>query len=346
MNKCCKKIISLLLLGLLTIQITACGNKEEELCAFYASSDNVVNTDIGEYVIGKTTPLFTENKVCYVTDDMLSTDENVVCAASLLIDVTNNKFIQGENIYKKVYPASITKLLTAYLIIKYGNLEDMYTITADNCGITEAGAQLIGFKKGDVISISDLIYCLLVYSGNDSGVALAEYLCGSEEAFCVKMNEEAKILGLSGTHFTNPHGLHDTEHYTTAYDMYILLSKCMESEFFRKVSQTDNYEFSVKQEDGQYRSIHFSTTNKYKLGAYELPQGITILGAKTGNTLAAGPCLIQYISDADGNEYVAAVFGAKNKDILYDNMTYLMNKVSSAHSNTPDTNDNSEQSED
>ncbi|MDD6102967.1 MAG: serine hydrolase [Clostridiales bacterium] len=340
MKKTTHKSIYLLLVFTLFLQLTGCASKENELYGHYASSDNVVNTDIGEYVIGKTSALLTENKLCYISSDELVEDENIKCKAALLIDVTNNRLIQGQDIYKKIYPASLTKLLTAYVVLKNGNMEEEYTIKQDNCGIYEAGAQLIGFKKGDVVKVSDLLYCLLVYSGNDSAVALADYISGGEDKFCELMNEEAKKLGLSGTHFTNSHGLHDTEHYTTAYDMYILLNKCMENEMFRKVSQTVDYEFSIRHENGEYTNKSLSTTNRFKKGLCEVPEGLTILGGKTGNTLAAGPCLIQYFSDSDGNEYIAAIFGAENIPVLYEKMTYLMNKVNKSASTDATDNDN------
>lgn len=323
-----KKFIALLLIISTIFIMVGCGSKKSDLYAFYSSVDNVVNVDIGEYVNSQQVPLLTENNVVYVTDDMLQADPNLNIKAAILVDITNNKLIHGQDIYKHIYPASITKLMTAYLLFKYGNMDEMYTIKEDNCGITEEGAQLVEFKKGDVVTVGDLAYCLLVYSGNDAAVAISEYIAGSEAAFVEKMNEEAHKIGLSDTHFTNPHGLHDKEHYTSAYDMYILFNKCMEFEHFRRVTQVLDYEVSIRQADGEYRIFSLSSTNQFKLGRYEVPEGLTILGGKTGNTVAAGPCLIQYFSDMDGNEYIAALFGAKTAGDLYNQMQYYMCKVS------------------
>ena len=239
-----KRLISVVLTGIMILSLCSCGKKEADLYALYSDDTNVVNTDIGEYVIGQTMPLLTESKICIIDPSEQSEDEKLDCKAAIVVDVTNNKFIRGQNIYDSVYPASVTKLLTALLIFKYGNLDDFYTVKEDNCGITEAGAQLMGFKKGDVIQIKDLLYCLLLYSGNDSASALADYLCGGDAAFAEKMNEEAKKLGCSGTHFTNPHGLHDKNHYTTAYDQYMILRHLMDYELFVTISSTVDYEFT------------------------------------------------------------------------------------------------------
>lgn len=315
------------MISIMILSLTACGSSEDELVALYSSSDSVVNTDIGEFIIGQTVPLLTEEKLCYVTEDQLVADSELSCAAAILIDVTHNKFIQGQDIFKKVYPASITKLLTAYVVLKYGNIDDEYTIKENDCGITEEGAQLIGFKKGDVVKVKDLLYCLLVYSGNDAGVALAEYISGDVETFCDLMNNEAKRMGCNNTHYVNPHGLHNEDHYTCAYDVYIILSSCMEYDIFREITQTDDYEFSHLNAQGEYETVSFSTTNKFKTGRYPLPEGITILATKTGTTYSAGSCLVQYISDAEGNEYIAGIWGTQSSDSLYSQMTYLMEKV-------------------
>ncbi len=327
MKKFFKSAICLTLVSALLFNSTGCKTAEDELVAFYSSDDSVVNTDIGQFVIGQTAPLLTEGRLCYITNDQLQADPNLNCNAAILVDMTTNELIQAQNIYNKIYPASITKLLTAYVVFKYGNLDDEITITEDDCGITESGAQLIGFKKGDVIKVSDLLYCLLVYSGNDSATALAQYISGSDDAFSELMNEEAKNLGCNNTHYTNPHGLHDENHYTCAYDVYIVLEACMQYELFRTISQTVDYEFTHKTADGSYATKSFSTTNKFKLGNYELPAGITILGGKTGNTYAAGTNLIMVISNEAGEEYVVGLFGEADSESLYTQMTYLINKV-------------------
>ena len=118
-----------------------------------------------------------------------------------------------------MYPASITKVMTSLIAIKYGNLEDQVTVTEDAV-ISESGATLCGIKPGDTLTLEQLLYGLMLPSGNDAGAAIAIHMAGSIDAFADMMNEEAKRLGATDTHFMNPHGLHDEDHYTTAYDLY------------------------------------------------------------------------------------------------------------------------------
>ena len=323
-----KRITAILLSLILLLQVSGCSKPEDELYAFYSDDDNLISSDIGEYIEGRSASFLTEGSLCYVKPEEMSDDENLKNKATLVINITKNELVYAKDCFKQVYPASITKLLTTLVILENGKLDEYYTVKQDNCGITEEGAQLMGFKAGDVIKVEDLLYCLLLYSGNDAAAALADYLCQSETDFCRLMNEMAISLGCIGTHYTNPHGLHDSDHYTTAYDEYVILKKCLEYDIFRKISELTEYDFSYKTGEGGFRNLTVKTTNKYKLGIYEVPEGVTIIAGKTGNTYAAGPCLIQCVRNKDNEEFIIAIFGAKDNKDLYTQMTYLMNKVS------------------
>ena len=151
-----------------------------------------------------------------------NSDSVMTAGASLIVNDTTDEMLFSRNIYKKMYPASITKIVTALVTLKHANLDDMVTVSHNAANITEYGATLCGFKEGDRIKLKRLLYSLLIHSGNDAGIAIAEHVAGSEEAFADMMNQEMKDLGASGSHFTNAHGLHDEKHYTTAYDMYLV----------------------------------------------------------------------------------------------------------------------------
>ena len=329
MKKHSRKIL-LLLIALLMLALCSCSSKEDELYALYSKPDNVVNTDVGEYIIGQTAPLFTEGKYCFVKTTDYSSDAKIKNKAALVINITDNKLVYANDCFEKVYPASVTKLMTALVILKYGNIDDKYEVKEDNCGIIEEGAQLMGFKKGDVLTVRDLLYCLLLYSGNDAAEALADYYSGSNSEFCKIMNEEALKLGCIGTHYTNPHGLHDEDHYTTAYAEYVILSKCLEYELFREITQNATVEISYLNAEGQPQTMSVVTTNSFKLGEYAIPEGMTIIGGKTGNTYAAGACLIQAVKTSDEKEYIIGFFGAENNDYLYEQMSYEMYKLEEA----------------
>ena len=169
----------------------------------------------------KTEIHFLYEDICFAKNNVSTgNDYAFSCVSAACYDITDNKVIFSKDVYNKVYPASTTKLLTAYIAMKYLDLDSEILITEDNCGITTPGAQLCGFKAGDRLTVRDMLYCLLIYSGNDAAEALALAVSGSEKDFADLMNEEAKKLGAIDTHFTNPHGLHDIKHFTTAYDIF------------------------------------------------------------------------------------------------------------------------------
>lgn len=142
--------------------------------------------------------------------------------------------VYGFRLYDKLYPASTTKIMTAYLALKYGNLDDIVTVSehATDFNWDEVTS---GLRTGDQVSLYDLVCGLMLRSGNDCGTAIAEHISGSEEAFAELMNREARALGATGTHFTNPHGLHDENHYTTAYDLYLIFNACLKDERFVEI---------------------------------------------------------------------------------------------------------------
>lgn len=157
-----------------------------------------------------------------------------------LFNVTDKQVLYAKNIFQQVEPASITKLLTALVALKYGNLDDQVTVSR-NVIITEYGAKMCGFWPGDVITLRDAMYGLLVYSGNDAGVVIAEHIAGSVEAFAELMNKEARAIGATQTHFVNPHGLTAEGHVTTAYDLYLIFSELLQYPEFLEIIQTRLY---------------------------------------------------------------------------------------------------------
>lgn len=159
------------------------------------------------------------------------TDEPALHAAGLF-NLNERSVEYGYRLYDKLYPASTTKLMTAYLALKYGKLEDMVTVTDSVTGFA-IDEVVCGLYPGGQVKLYDLLCGLLLKSGNDCGVAIAEYISGSVEAFAELMNEEAKELGATGTHFVNPHGLHEDDHYTTAYDLYLIFNACIQNDTFK-----------------------------------------------------------------------------------------------------------------
>ena len=240
-----------------------------------------------------------------------------------LFDATSAETIYAKNVHKRMNPASLTKVMTAYLALKYGHLEDTLT-ASENVLITEKGAQLLGLKEGDKMTLEAALHALLLYSANDSAVLIAEYLSGSVESFALVMTEEAKKLGATNTNFTNPHGLTDEEHYTTAYDLYLIFNAAMQYEEFRKIINTSEYKGTYKDKDGNAKNIEINTTNGYLTKDKTAPENVSVIGGKTGTTSAAGSCLILLSNNTNGHTYVSVILNSADHTTLYEDMTSLL----------------------
>ncbi|MBQ0000089.1 MAG: D-alanyl-D-alanine carboxypeptidase [Clostridiales bacterium] len=241
----------------------------------------------------------------------------------LLFDMGNKEVLYAHGGFEKVYPASITKIMTGMLALKYGNLSDTIVITEEHLRLEEA-SQVCGFRPGDVVTLEQLLNALLVYSGNDAAAAIAEHVGGTTENFVKMMNQYAAELGCTGTHFMNPHGLHDENHYTTCYDIYLMLKEALNYPQFIAISKQPYYTMYFTRGDGSEKSIYLEATDHYLTGAANTPKGVSVLGGKTGTTSLAGNCLALLCQDAYGKPYCSIVMGAKTKDVLYEQMNSLL----------------------
>lgn len=265
------------------------------------------------------------NDLCIIPKSKnISTDAAITANSALLINDTKNKVLYAQDIYSKQYPASVTKIATALLALKYADLSDTVTISYNASHITEYGARLCGFEEGDQISMRNLLYCLLIYSGNDAGTAIAEHISGSEQAFAEKMNEEIILLGASGTHFVNSHGLHDDEHYTTSYDLYLIFHELLNYRVFKKIIRQTEYTVKWKSSQNQEKSLLIRSTDQYLTGGAAVPEGLKVLGGKTGTTINAGSCLILYSRDKKKQDYISVILKADSSYSLYRQMSHLL----------------------
>ena len=243
--------------------------------------------------------------------------------AAGLFDLEADSVLCGYKLYDRLYPASTTKIMTALIALKYGNLDDEVTVSA-NATDFNWDEVTSGLRTGDKVTLHDLICGLLLHSGNDCGTAIAEHIAGSEEAFAEMMNEEAAALGATGTHFVNPHGLHDENHYTTAYDLYLIFNECIKDERFVEIISMDSYEGTLTGADGTVRKETWTPTQAYGAGEATEPEGIRVLGGKTGTTQQAGNCVILYDEDLSDHPYISVIMGADGATRLYDQMNMLM----------------------
>ena len=241
---------------------------------------------------------------------------------ALLFNVEDNEVLYSEKVHDKLYPASTTKIMTTYVALKYGDLESTATVSKNTVSVP-ADSSSAGLRLGDRLTLQDLLYGLMLPSGNDSAIAIAEQVSGSVEKFVELMNEEARKLGATNTHFVNPHGYHDKEHYTTAYDLYLMLNACIKDERFIDIISSKKWSTVITQKDGSTRAVTWNQSNRFINGNRETPHGITMIGGKTGTTYEAGYCLTQYGKDSKDTPYISMIMGATSSRNLYDNMTFL-----------------------
>lgn len=270
-------------------------------------------------------PLFASD-LCVITGDTEGDDGGVTAGAGALFNISDSSVLYSKNALERLYPASTTKIMTAIIALEEGMLTDQVTVTEASV-ITEAGASLCGIKPGDVISMEDLLYGLMMPSGNDAANAIAVHMYDSVEAFADRMNERALELGATGTHFTNPSGLNDENHYTTAYDLYLMFNEALKLPLFREIIAADSHTASYQNGAGETVSKTWTVGNWYQKGEREVPAGVTVLGGKTGTTQAAGYCLVLASSDSQDKEYVSVVLKADSRPSLYDNMTNIISKI-------------------
>ena len=265
--------------------------------------------------------------LCVVNSDIADSAislSDASCAG--LFDLKNRKTLYAVNVNKQVEPASLTKVMTALVALKYGKL-DQVLIASSDVYISENGAQLIGLKEGDQMTLDQALHLLLIYSANDVAVMIADNIGGSVDKFVEMMNKEALAIGATGSHFANPHGLSADEHYVTPYDMYLMFNAAMQYKEFQQIINLPTYTTSYTDKDGTAVKVDIHSTNLYLKGDKDAPTNITVIGGKTGTTNAAGHCLILYAQDKSGNPYISVVMRAENSDTLYDEMTALLNKI-------------------
>ncbi|SHJ64895.1 D-alanyl-D-alanine carboxypeptidase (penicillin-binding protein 5/6) [Anaerobranca californiensis DSM 14826] len=198
--------------------------------------------------------------------------------AYILMDRQTKKVLAAENEHEKLPMASTTKIMTAIVVLELGKLDDYFTIPKEAAGIEGSSMYL---KEGETIKVIDLLYGLMIKSGNDAATALAIYIGGSEEHFLHLMNRKAKMIGAYNTSFANPHGLDAPNHYTTAYDLSLITAYAMENPLFRQIASATYYR-SVSKE-GIVRDMY--SNNKFLL-YYPYASA-----SKTGFTTPAGRCL-------------------------------------------------------
>lgn len=239
-------------------------------------------------------------------------EPDVNSRACVVIDRKTNSVLFGKNENSKKKMASTTKIMTATIIIEKCNLSDTIEISKKAAG---TGGSRLGLKTGDKITILDLLYGLMLRSGNDAAVALAEYAGGDINGFAELMNAKALELGLTNTHFETPHGLDSNKHYTTAYELAILSNYALNNPTFAKIVGTKNYTITI---NGSPKDL--SNTNEL-LGNME-----GVYGIKTGFTNGANRCLVTACK-RNNIDIICVVLGADTKRFRTIDSIKLINYI-------------------
>lgn len=218
--------------------------------------------------------------------------EEVRAASAVLMDADTGAILFASDPMERRAPASTTKIMTALVILEEGRLDEKVVITERATAVT--GTRL-GLRRGQRVTLGDLLWAILLKSANDAALAAAEHVGGSEERFVAKMNAKAVSLGMQGTHFANPHGLDNPDHYSTAYDLALLARQALRNPVFARIVQTREARLAILMgPNGRVVKRRVLRTHNQLLGQFFGADGV-----KTGYTERAGPCLVASATRGD-----------------------------------------------
>jgi len=327
-----KKLLTVFIVFTMAVTAAGCGADSAAYLMPYTAGSSDDQLDPTSVLSADAADGFAANLgVVSVSDSTSSAAKSSVSGIDatevFLAGTTDNKVLAAYNIYKTMPPASLTKILTALVALKSNtDLDKEYTLT-DDVTVSVADAQVCGFKSGDVVTLRTLLYCMLIYSGNDAANAVASAVSGGDiSSFCSEMNKEAKSLGATQTNFVTPNGLDDPNHYTTAYDLYLIFKECLKYDVFKDAISKSGYTASFTR-SGKKVTQYYASTDYYLLGTKSAPSGIKVVGGKTGTTDQAGLCLILYVTDSKGKGYISVLLGSADKNSLYSSMNNLLSDI-------------------
>ncbi len=321
-----KRNLSLMLAGVLAVfSLTGCGRLKYDMDYRSVSGISSFQVTVNEKA-DMAKPFAAD--ICVVDGDVMD-DEAIDMAgaeAAALFDLSGKNVIYSKNAHERLYPASLTKVMTALVALKNSSPDQMLTAT-DAVRITESGAQVINLKPGDTMTLDQALHILLMYSANDVANLIAENVGGSVDHFVEMMNDEAKLIGATNTHFVNPHGLTNEDHYTTAYDLYLIFNEAAKYDIFNEIIQMSSYQTTYTLANGKTKEVSYNTTNRFVKNDVQAPANINVIGGKTGTTNAAGHCLILLSRDSSGSPYISVILRAETNDYLYQKMVELLGQI-------------------
>ena len=249
--------------------------------------------------------------------------------AAVMINNTDREVVIAHNAFKRSYPASITKLMTFILVnekLAEGklSLDSVVTIQSTPTFGNHTGVMKSPLVKGCSISVRNLLFGLMLRSYNDYAVILAETFGGSEAEFVNMMNEKAKELGCTSCHFVNPHGIHEPEHYVSAYDLYLIINEANKYELLHEIDSYDTYIYNYSDVSGLAATDEIEPTNRLTNGDFSISGNAKIEVWKTGTTDKAKYC-INMITTIGDKEYTIVILGCNTSDELYSLAIKMLN---------------------
>lgn len=319
-----RTIITLLIVTFITTLLTGCSYTS------YNVNDQLhIDSNVSLPIV-RPSGLATENVVIPYDSYVFDEDANEF-SAGLLVNQTTNSVVCAVNPHKKIYPASMTKIMTAIIVmdaIKSGQITISDTVVIQKkIEFNEDDVAVLGLKPGDYITVNELLHGLLISSYNDCAVVLARYVSGSVNDFVELMNNKAAELGATNTHFVNPHGLHDNKHYTTPYDLYLIFKEFLQYDTLINIDSKSTYTLVLYREE-EKMEFELTATNAFLSNSFDIPSGYSITGWKTGTTERAGACIIlEFISEETGDRYICLVSNAKDHESLYQSVQDLLKQI-------------------
>lgn len=249
--------------------------------------------------------------------DSTSSELTLTAESAILMDATTGKILYEKNSRTKQYPASITKLMTILLALEHGSLEDEITFSHDAVFSIEPSSAHIAIQEGEILTLEQVLYGIMLRSANECANAAAEYVDGSMEKFAEHMTARAKELGCENTNFVNANGLFDENHYTTAYDMALIAQELLKNETYRSMMSNTYYLIPPTNKQPEERPLHgqHQMLNENSLYYYEPAEG-----GKTGYTVEAQNTLVTYAKQGD-TELIAVVLKCNGAQHYVDTKT-------------------------
>jgi len=248
------------------------------------------------------------NGSCCFAINTTNADVALGAPTAILMDANTGKILYEKNAYEKMYPASTTKILTAILVLENSYLNEVVTVSESSLASVPASYTTAKLQAGEEIRVEDLLYAMLIPSGNDAANVLAEHVSGSISAFAELMNKKAAEIGTKNSHFTNPSGIHDANLYSTAYDLSLIARYAMNIDKFREIVKTENYTIPPTnlhpEANRTFSNSNLLLDSKDANYYYEYTTGV-----KTGFTDPSGDCLVAS-AKKDNIEFIAVCLKA------------------------------------